>query len=46
MLEPEEERVMKMVLEEGIMKTKMIVEGNQEVKFTTEEYQRLHQYPL
>uniref|UniRef100_A0A6N2LX23 Protein kinase domain-containing protein n=1 Tax=Salix viminalis TaxID=40686 RepID=A0A6N2LX23_SALVM len=43
MLEPEEERVMKMVLEEGIMKTKMIVEGNQEVKFTTEEYQRLHQ---
>ncbi|KAJ6694366.1 hypothetical protein OIU85_005086 [Salix viminalis] len=43
MLEPEEEQGMKMVLEEGIMKTKMIVEGNQEVKFTTEEYQRLHQ---
>ncbi|KAF9669943.1 hypothetical protein SADUNF_Sadunf13G0017200 [Salix dunnii] len=40
MLEPEEELVIKMVLEEGIMKTKMIVEGNQEVKFTTEECQR------
>jgi hypothetical protein len=29
MLEPEEERAMKMVLEDGIMKTKKIMEGNQ-----------------
>ncbi|KAL9378985.1 hypothetical protein Peur_027467 [Populus x canadensis] len=43
MLEPEEERAMKMVLEDGIMKTKKIMEGNQEVNFTIEEYQRFHQ---
>jgi cullin 1 len=46
MLEPEEERAMKMVLEDGIMKTKKIMEGNQEMNFTIEEYQRFHQYPL
>ncbi|KAJ6876792.1 hypothetical protein NC651_029716 [Populus alba x Populus x berolinensis] len=39
MLESEEERAMKMVLEDGIVKTKKIMEGNQEVNFTIEEYQ-------
>ncbi|KAJ6876788.1 hypothetical protein NC651_029713 [Populus alba x Populus x berolinensis] len=43
MLEPEEERAMKMVLEDGIVKTKKIMEGNQQVNFTIEEYQRFHQ---
>ncbi|CAK7340690.1 unnamed protein product [Dovyalis caffra] len=42
MLDREEESMLKMVVEEAIMKTKKIMEGNQEMKFTAEEYQRFH----